>query len=115
LHLSAHVSIAEAIIGVGDFAEFSRTKRETDYQHLLAMSGYVRGYTDCFGHGLVISGGLAAMVDPALNLWDILATQILIEEAGGVAVLRPSSVAGKVDAIFGNRSLVQYLVRELSF
>ncbi|HBP87910.1 MAG TPA: hypothetical protein DD706_09460 [Nitrospiraceae bacterium] len=115
LHLTEHVSIEEAIIGVGDFAEFSRTKREGDYQHLLAMSGYVRGYTDCFGHGLVISGGLAAMVDPALNLWDILATQILIEEAGGVAVLRPSSVAGKVDAIIGNRSLVHYLVRELSF
>jgi myo-inositol-1(or 4)-monophosphatase len=115
LHLSECVSIAEAIIGVGDFAQFSSAKREADYQHLLAMSGYVRGYTDCFGHGLVISGGLGAMVDPALNLWDILATQVLIEEAGGVAVLRPSRVSGKVDAIFGSRSLVQYLVRELSF
>ena len=115
LHLPEHVSIAEAIIGVGDFAQFSSTKREPDYQHLLAMSGYVRGYTDCFGHGLVISGGLGAMVDPALNLWDILATQLLIEEAGGIAVLRPSSVSGKFDAIFGNRSLVHSLVHELSF
>ena len=32
------------------------------------------------------------MVDPALNPWDILATQVLIEEAGGVAILRPSMV-----------------------
>ena len=115
LYLPEHVSIAEAIIGVGDFAQFSSAKRESDYQQLLAMSGYVRGYTDCFGHGLVINGGLAAMVDPALNLWDILATQLLIEEAGGIAVLRPSSVSGKFDAIFGNRSLVHSLVHELSF
>jgi len=115
LHLHGNESMAHAIIGVGDFAQFSSADREADYQHLLAMSGYVRGYTDCFGHGLVISGALGAMVDPALNPWDILATQVLIEEAGGAAVLRPSSVSGKVDALFGNRSLVQRLARELSF
>lgn len=115
LHLSEHLPIEEAIIGVGDFAQFSSANREADYQQLLAMSGYVRGYTDCFGHGLVVSGALGAMLDPALNPWDILATQVLIEEAGGAAVLRPSSVSGKVDALFGNRSLVQHLARELSF
>jgi len=115
LHLPEHVPIETAIIGVGDFAQFSSAKREADYRQLLAMSGYVRGYTDCFGHSLVIGGGLGAMVDPALNPWDILATQVLIEEAGGVAVLRPSSVSGKIDALFGTHSLVQHLARALSF
>jgi myo-inositol-1(or 4)-monophosphatase len=115
LHLSETLRIEDAIIGVGDFAQFSSAKREADYRQLLTMSEYVRGYTDCFGHGLVISGALGAMLDPALNPWDILATQVLIEEAGGVAVLRPSMVTGKVDALFGNRALVQHIVRGLSF
>ena len=115
LHLPEDLPIEKAIIGVGDFAQFSSAKRERDYHQLLAMSGYVRGYTDCFGHGLVISGALGAMLDPALNPWDIMATQVLIEEAGGVAMLRPSKESGKVDALFGNRSLVQRLARELSF
>jgi myo-inositol-1(or 4)-monophosphatase len=115
LHLPENLPIEKAIIGVGDFAQFSNANREADYQYLLAMSGYVRGYTDCFGHGLVVGGALGAMVDPALNPWDILATQVLIEEAGGMVVLRPSSVSGKVDALFGNRSLVHHLARELSF
>ncbi|GJL69205.1 MAG: histidinol-phosphatase [Nitrospirales bacterium] len=115
LHLSKNLPIEQAIIGVGDFAQFSSIQREADYHRLLSMSGYVRGYTDCFGHGLVISGALGAMVDPALNPWDILATQVLIEEAGGAAMLRPSKISGKVDAIFGNRSLVQHLAQELSF
>lgn len=115
LHLPENVSIEEAIIGVGDFAQFSSANREADYRKLLAMSAYVRGYTDCFGHGLVVCGALGAMVDPALNAWDILATQVLIEEAGGMAVLRPSSVPGKVDALFGNRTLVPHIARELSF
>ncbi|GJL59385.1 MAG: histidinol phosphate phosphatase [Nitrospirales bacterium] len=115
LHLPEDVSIEEAIIGVGDFAQFSSVEREADYHQLLSMSGYVRGYTDCFGHGLVISGALGAMVDPALNPWDILATQVLIEEAGGAAILRPSKVSGKVDAVFGTRLLVHHLARELAF
>lgn len=115
LHLPEGLPIEKAIIGVGDFAQFSSIQREADYHLLLSMSGYVRGYTDCFGHGLVISGALGAMVDPALNPWDILATQVLIEEAGGAAKLRPSKIPGKVDALFGNRSLVQHLARELSF
>ncbi len=115
LHLSENLPIEKAIIGVGDFAQFSSAKREADYHQLLSMSGYVRGYTDCFGHSLVVSGALGAMVDPALNPWDILATQVLIEEAGGMAILRPSSLSGKVDALFGNRSLVQQLGRDLSF
>jgi fructose-1,6-bisphosphatase/inositol monophosphatase family enzyme len=115
LQLPESLPIENAIIGVGDFAQFSSARREADYRQLLTMSSYVRGYTDCFGHGLVISGALGAMVDPALNPWDILATQVLIEEAGGLAILRPSSVAGKIDALFGNRSLVQHLARVLSF
>lgn len=115
LHLPETLGIEDAIIGVGDFAQFSSAKREADYRQLFTMSKYVRGYTDCFGHGLVISGGLGAMLDPALNPWDILATQVLIEEAGGVAVVRPSMVTGKVDALFGNRSLVHHIVRGLSF
>lgn len=115
LHLPEDVPIEKAIIGVGDFAQFSSVQREADYHQLLRMSGYVRGYTDCFGHGLVISGALGAMVDPALNPWDILATQVLIEEAGGAAILRPSKVSGKVDAVFGTRLLVHHLARELDF
>jgi fructose-1,6-bisphosphatase/inositol monophosphatase family enzyme len=55
------------------------------------------------------------MMDPALNPWDILPTQALIDEAGGMILLRPSQVPGKVDSLFGNRALVQHIARELSF
>lgn len=115
LRLPESVSIEDAIIGVGDVAQFAAANRYEDYRRLSAMHGYVRGYTDCFGHGLVISGALGAMMDPALNPWDILPTQALIEEAGGMILLRPSQVPGKVDSLFGNRAFVQHIARELSF
>ena len=115
LQLSPDQELHNTIIGVGDLAQFQDAQREQDYQRLLTLSGYVRGYTDCFGHSLVVSGALGAMLDPALNPWDILATQVLIEEAGGRMVLRPSRTSGKVDALFGNRAIVQTIAREIAF
>ncbi len=115
MNISKTRSLDETIIGVGDIAQFTSANRRADYDRLQKISGYVRGYADCFGHGLVVSGSLGAMMDPALNPWDILATQVLIEESQGRMMLSPSSVLGKVDALFGNPNVVEQLARELSF
>jgi len=115
LQLSQDQKLEDTIIGVGDFAQFQDAQREQDYHRLLTLSGYVRGYTDCFGHSLVVNGALGAMLDPALNPWDILATQVLIEEAGGRMVLRPSRTSNKVDALFGNSAIVDMIAREIGF
>jgi len=115
LDLSGSRSLDDVILGVGDIAQFSSANRLSDYRRLQDLSGYVRGYTDCFGHGLVISGALGAMLDPALNPWDILATQVLIEEAGGSMVLRTSQGSNKVDALFGNSAIVDIIAREIAF
>jgi myo-inositol-1(or 4)-monophosphatase len=115
VHLRKNLEIGDAIIGVGDIAQFRDAKRDADLQTLQALSGYVRTYSDCFGHSLVVSGALGAMLDPALNPWDILATQVLIEEAGGRMLLRPSCIPEKVDALFGNCQLVDALAQKLAF
>ena len=115
LQLPPDQTLDNTIIGVGDLAQFQDAQREKDYQRLLTLSGYVRGYTDCFGHSLVVSGALGAMLDPGLNPWDILATQVLIEEAGGSMVLRQARRSNKVDAVFGNRAVVEAIVREIAF
>ena len=115
LQLPLDRDLHNTIIGVGDFAQFQDAQREQDYQRLLTLSGYVRGYTDCFGHSLVVNGALGAMLDPALNPWDILATQVLIEEAGGNVLFRPSRVSKKVDALFGNRAIVEKIAYEIAF
>lgn len=115
LRVAQNGVLKNTIIAVGDIAQFASADRLHDYHRLIGLSEYVRGYTDCFGHGLVLNGSVGAMLDPALNPWDILATQVLIEEAGGTVLLRPSHVSGKVDALFGNTGIVQQIARELSF
>jgi len=115
LQLPESVAIGDTIIAVGDVAQFTEAGREEDFRRLTARHGYVRAYTDCFGHSLVIAGQAGAMIDPALNPWDIRPTEALIEAAGGTAILAPSRVVGKVDALFGNRGIVAELDRELRF
>jgi len=105
----------EAIIAVGDPLQFSNGKLEESYHRLCKLCPCLRGYTDCFGHALVASGAVAAMMDPTLNPWDIMATQVLVEEGGGSLMIRPSAEEGKVDALFGNSELVKFLSEKLNF
>ncbi len=115
VRLDEKLELGDVIIGAGDIVQFRDTKRDADLQVLQGLSGYVRAYTDCFGHSLVINGSLGAMLDPGLNPWDILATQVLIEETGGRIELRTSSLPNKVDALFGNCSIVDTIAREIGF
>jgi myo-inositol-1(or 4)-monophosphatase len=115
LTISTVVRPDKAIIAVGDPLQFFNGKMEDAYHHLFEICPCLRGYTDCFGHTLVASGAVAAMMDPTLNPWDIMATQVLIEEAGGSLLVRPSAAKGKVDALFGSPDLVKFLSEELQF
>jgi histidinol-phosphatase len=115
IRLPESVSLGDSIISVGDVDAFREAGRESDFRRLTGMHGYVRGYTDCFGHGLVIEGALGAMLDPALNPWDIRATQAIVEAAGGSTIVVPSKMLGKMDALIGNRALVARLDGELAF
>ena len=115
LRVTSQSDIEKVMISIGDPAQFTSAHFEKGYRRLQESCPYLRGYADCFGHGLVVGGAVGAMCDPGLNPWDVMATQVLIEEAGGLILLRPSALPNKVDTIFGNRDLVQFLSKELSF
>ena len=115
IHVSGTIPPEQAITSVGDPLQFSAANLDSAYQRLYELCPCLRGYTDCFGHALVVSGAVSAMLDPALNPWDVLATQVLIEEAGGTMLQRPSAAEGKVDALFGNSDFVKFLSEKLSF
>jgi fructose-1,6-bisphosphatase/inositol monophosphatase family enzyme len=66
----------------------------------------LRGYTDAFGHLLVLSGAAEAMVDCDLNPWDAAATRVLTAEAGGTCWVRERDAGRKLDLVFGNESIV---------
>jgi len=75
------------IIATGDLKQFDDCGTITAYQELVQAHKLVRTLPDCFGHTLAAKGAVGAMVDFHLNVWDMAATQIMIEEAGGKYVL----------------------------
>ena len=113
--VTGEADLETSIIATGDIAQFTSAGCEGMFRQLANACPYLRGYTDCFGHTLVIKGSAGAMVDPALNPWDAAATQVLVEEAGGTIVTRPSRAEHKIDALFGAPKLVEQLVALLHF
>jgi histidinol phosphatase-like enzyme (inositol monophosphatase family) len=113
--VSRETDLETSIVATGDIAQFISAGCEGMFRVLADACPYLRSYTDCFGHTLVIDGSVGAMVDPALNPWDAAATQVLVEEAGGTVITRPSRVEHKIDTLFGTPELVEQLGTLLHF
>jgi len=105
---------ASAIISAGDPLQFQNAGCAADHAKL-SLNPLFRGYSDCFGHAMVLRGSVGAMVDPALAPWDLAATSALIQAAGGAIFTRPSQLQGYTDAILGRPSLVTALVADLGW
>jgi len=105
---------AEALLLIGDPCQFQMAEC-SDALSWLMERPLLRGYTDCFGHAMVLRGAAAAMVDPALNPWDVAASRALVEGAGGVFRLRPSAAPGRHDALLGAPRLVAALAEGLGW
>lgn len=83
LHVSQRSSLDGAFISCGDSSGFEAAGKKKMLHSLVDKVGNIRGYTDCFGHSLVLRGAADAMVDPIVSIWDVAPLACLVEEAGG--------------------------------
>jgi myo-inositol-1(or 4)-monophosphatase len=109
IRVSNAADLERAIIAHGDPICFDRAGQRAAFLRMASEIPMLRGYTDAFGHALVLSGAVEAMVDFDLNPWDAAATQCLVEAAGGRCVTR-SQPNGKLGLVFGSPALVDQLV-----
>jgi myo-inositol-1(or 4)-monophosphatase len=100
--------LARAIVSHGDPFCFDLYGVPEVFERMARECKLLRGYTDAFGHAQVLGGGVAAMVDLTLNLWDAAPILALIPEAGGRIVTLPEK-DGKIGVIFGSPPLVEKL------
>jgi fructose-1,6-bisphosphatase/inositol monophosphatase family enzyme len=42
-----------------------------------------RTWSDAYGHALVATGRVDAMIDPVVSRWDLSAIRVIVQEAGG--------------------------------
>jgi histidinol phosphatase-like enzyme (inositol monophosphatase family) len=68
---------------------------------LASLCNYDRGFGDCHGHSFILKGMAEIMVDPHVEPYDIAATKICIEEAGGIL----TDIKGN-NTIYGGNALI---------
>ena len=104
----------EEIIATSDRKHFKNVGAMTAYESLLAKHSLVRTIPDCFGHTLAVKGAVGAMIDFNISAWDVAATQILVEEAGGTfLVIKKFKLPNgelKYNIICGKPIIVSWLV-----
>jgi histidinol-phosphatase len=73
------------------------------HEQLRAQAPHLRCFADCWAHAMVARGSLDALAEFRLSRWDIAATEVIVEEAGGLALTRDAPYAeGKYDCVMGS-------------
>jgi myo-inositol-1(or 4)-monophosphatase len=111
LAVSTRSDASDTLVCHGDVYCFDRAGLRPVFDRMVADFPKLRGYTDAFGHGLVLSGAVEAMVDCDLNPWDAAATRVLCAEAGGLCWVRERQDGRKLDLVFGRPETVERIGR----
>jgi histidinol-phosphatase len=86
------------------------------HENLRRQVPYMRSYSDCWAHAMVARGTLDGLTEFNLARWDIAATEVIVEEAGGRVLVRDArDVRGKYDIIVANPQTATTLTELLSF
>lgn len=107
-HVSRETDLAKAIVSHGDPFAFELVGKRAAFEEMARTLPLLRGYTDAFGHALVLGGGVGAMVDTSLNAWDAAPSQVLVPEAGGRC--ETLEIGGKLAIVIGSPALVEQLL-----
>jgi len=75
--------LKKSILACGGLNSMGKHKFLDGFMDLSARTLATRTWADAYGHALVATGRIEAMVDPIVNRWDLSAMKIIIEEAGG--------------------------------
>ena len=107
--VSEETDLQRAIISHGDPFCFDERGERPAFERMAREIPMLRGYTDAFGYAQVLGGGVGAMVDMGLRVWDVAPVQILVPEAGGRCITL-SEHEGKLGLVVGSPTLVDQLM-----
>lgn len=83
VEVSRAESLSEGIVAFTDAKGFEAYGREAEWERLHKAARHARGWSDAYGHALVATGRIEAMLDPAMNPWDCGPFAPILREAGG--------------------------------
>ncbi len=100
--VSGKATLAEAAVSTGSFYSMEKAGRRDGFVAIVRQARMVRGWTDAYGHALVATGRIEAMIDPIVAKWDISALRLIVREAGGRFTDFQGGVDPQIEAIASN-------------
>ncbi len=109
-------NLTDCMVSAPEIQKFRHAQLTDGYERLGSVVRYFRGNGDCWMHAMAARGAVDAVVEFSLNRWDIAATEVIVEEAGGRFFTRPSKTTpGKYDTVFGSPHAAEEIVNLLNF
>jgi histidinol-phosphatase len=109
-------NMRDCIVAHAPRADFARARLSAGFERLMGAGTHLRGCHDCWSHAQAARGAIDALVELGLNRWDIAATEVIVEEAGGACRIRPSPFGpDKYDVVLGNVRAVDEIARLIGF
>lgn len=102
-------NLSEAVISCGSISSLDKTGRLADLTKLSHQIRAVRGWSDAYGHFLVATGRIEAMVDPIIKRYDISAMEVIVQEAGGKCTDFSGNHSPQIEALSSNGALHEKL------
>ncbi len=119
VRVSDQPSLDSAFVAAAEPEWFEAAGLMSEYKDLFVRVPGLRCYGDCFAHAMVARGSLDAVVDPMTNPWDVRATEVIIEEAGGKYLEREVAAGaksrGKLGVLFGAAPVVDAIAGIIPF
>lgn len=104
MRVSQPCELRDCIISIPAEHHFRLAGIADSHEKLRAQAPHLRSFADCWAHAMVARGAIDVLAEFRLSRWDIAATEVVIEEAGGRAMIRdaPYATKGKYDCVIGS-------------
>jgi histidinol-phosphatase len=103
--VSSVEALQDAFVSSGSAFSMQRAGRAEGFERLVATARATRTWSDAYGHALVATGRVEAMVDPVVAPWDISAMRLIVNEAGGRCTDFSGGEQPRLEAVSSNGRL----------
>jgi histidinol-phosphatase len=83
IHVSDIERIEDSSVSTGNLKSLARGRQWTAYGEIVARADRIRGYGDFLHYHLLASGRIEAVLESDVNVLDIAALAVIVQEAGG--------------------------------
>lgn len=112
-HVTTNSNLSKSILCCGGHASLSKTGGMPGIISLAERCRAMRTWCDAYGHCLVATGRVDAMIDPVVAPWDISAIRVIVREAGGKFTDFAGGESPLVQALSTNQALHSTILEAL--